>query len=277
MAAKPVVVGVDGSEGSLRAVEWAAQEAERRKSPLRIVTVAAMPPRMQAEAPPQPGEPPNVGAELRDFSARAVGAAVTRAEEVAPGLLIDTDLLSGPPAEAITASGSGALLLVVGARGIGGFAAFVLGSVSRYVAAHAPCPAVMVRADGNAAHREIVVGVRDVREATEAVAFAFEEAALRGSDLVAVHSSHRHDAVQEESATLAETLSGWRDKYPTVAARPEIVRGHPGQALAEYTERADLVVIGRHGESGSRHAIGSAPHTVLNHARGPVAVVPCEK
>src|SRR5271165_583073 len=281
MAAKPVVVGVDGSEGSLRAVEWAAQEADRRKSPLRIVTVAAMPPRMQTEAPPLPGEPTNVGDELRGFSARALGAAATRADEVAPGLLIDTDMLTGAPAEAIADSGSGAQLLVVGARGMSGFAALILGSVSRYVAAHAPCPAIVVRTDGpadaNEVHGEIAVGVRDIREATEAVAFAFEEAALRGAGLVAVHSQHGHDGGQEASAALAEALGGWRDKFPAVAARTEIVHGHAGQALAEYAGRADLVVIGRHGETGGRHAIGSVPHTVLNHARGPVAVVPCER
>ena len=281
MAAKPVVVGVDGSEGSLRAVEWAAREAGLRKAPLRIVTVPAMPPRMQAEAPPLPGEPTNVADELRSFAEQALAAAVLKAEEIAPGLLIDTDMLTGAPAEAIAASGSGAQLLVVGDRGMSGFAALILGSVSRYVAAHAPCPAIVVRtdapADANEVHGEIVVGVRDIREATEAVAFAFEEAALRGVGLVAVHSQHGHDGGQGASAALAEALGGWRDKFPAVVGRTEIVRGHAGQALAEYTGRANLVVIGRHGETGARHAIGSVPHTVLNHARGPVAVVPCER
>ena len=277
MAAKTVVVGVDGSDGSLRAVEWAAQEAERRKSPLRIVTVPAMPPRMQTEAPPKPGEPTNVADELRGFSEQSLGAAVTKAEQTAPGLLIDTDLLTGPPAEAIAESGSGAGLLVVGARGLGGFAAFILGSVSRYVAAHAPCPAVVVRGDGNEAQGEIVVGVRDAPASIEAIEFAFEAAALRGAVLVAVHSEHGHDAWQEATAALDEALSDWRDKFPAVAVRSEIVNGNAGRALAEYTERAALVVIGRHGETGGRHAIGSVPHTVLNHARGPVAVVPCER
>jgi nucleotide-binding universal stress UspA family protein len=282
MAAKPVVVGVDGSDGSLRAVEWAAQAAERRKAPLRIVSVPAMPPRMQTEAPPLPGEPTNVADELRGFSAQGLGAAVTRAEEVAPDLLIDTDLLTGAPAQAVTDSGSGAQLLVVGARGMGGFAALILGSVSRYVAAHAPCPAIIVRTDGradpNEARGEVVVGVRDAPAAIEAIEFAFEEAALRGVDLVAVHSEHGHDGGQEASAALTEALSDWRDKFPAVTARSEIVSGHAGQALAGYTERAALVVIGRHGETtGARHAIGSVPHTVLNHARGPIAVVPCAR
>jgi nucleotide-binding universal stress UspA family protein len=266
MAAKPIVAGVDGSEGCLRAVEWAAREAERRKSPLRIVSVPAMPPRMH------PGHDPveTVADELRDFSVRALGAAVTRCEEIAPGLLIDTDLLSGPPAQAITNAGSGALMVVVGARGIGGFAALILGSVSRYVATHAPCPVVVVRAAPDAVHREVIVGIRDVGDATETLGFAFEEAALRGAELVAVHVS------ADDSGDLGEILNGWRDKYPAVAVRPEVVRGHPGQVLAEYTARADLVVVGRHGGSGASHGIGSVQHAVLNHASGPLAVIPRE-
>lgn len=272
MAGKPVVVGVDGSEASLRAVEWAALAAERRNSPLRIVSAPAMPARMHAEH----GSAPTVADELRGFSVRALGAAVTRSEEVAPGLLIDTDLLSGPPARAVTDSGSGALLLVVGARGIGGFAALVLGSVSRYAAAHASCPVAVVRAGVSAVHREIVVGVRDPHEATRAVAFAFEEAALRGAGLVAVYAAAHAKAGRDPADALGETLSGWRDKYPAVAVRPEVVRGHPGQVLAGYSGRADLVVIGRHGESGPVPAIGSIQHALLNHARGPVAIVPCE-
>ena len=123
------------------------------------------------------------------FAEQALAAAVLKAEEIAPGLLIDTDMLNGATAEAISDSGSGAQLLVVGDRGMSGFAALILGSVSRYVAAHAPCPAIIVRtdapADANEVHGEIVVGVRDIRQATEAVAFAFEEAALRGAGLVA--------------------------------------------------------------------------------------------
>lgn len=267
MAAKPVVVGVDGSEGALRAVEWAARAAERRKSPLRIVSAPATRPRMHVGHEPIQ----TVADELREFSLRALGAAVARSEEVAPGLLIDTDLLSGPLARAIADAGSGALMLVVGARGIGGFAALILGSASRYAATHAPCPVVVVAGAPGAVHREVVVGVRDTSDTAGTLAFAFEEAALRGADLVAVHVSAVASAEE-----LAEILSGWRDKYPAVTVRPEILPGHPGQVLAEYSARADLVVVGRHGGAGAGRAIGSVQHAVLNHANGPVAVIPRE-
>ena len=53
----------------------------------------------------------------------------------------------------------------------------------------------------------------------------------------------------------------------------DIVRGHPGRVLASYSARADLVVIGRHSESGAG-GVGSIQHPVLNHAHGPIAIVP---
>jgi nucleotide-binding universal stress UspA family protein len=284
MTARPVVVGVDGSEGSLLALEWAAREAERHGSPLRLVSAPATPPRMRARK----GATPAIGSELRDFAMRALDAAVTRSKEIVPGLVTDTRVLSGPAAIAITEASEGAVMVVVGSRGIGGFAAMLLGSVSRYTAMHAACPVVVVREQSVAVQREIVVGIRDTQESTEALTFAFEEAALSGAELVTVHSERRfHPAIRaigepsrvtaDITRSLAETLAAWRDKYPTVAVRPDVVLGHPAQVLAEYSARADLVIVGRHGGStgsGGRPAIGSIQHAVLNHARGPVAVVP---
>lgn len=267
MPVSPVVAGVDGSDESLRALEWAAREAERRKSPLRIVSAPAMPPRMRA----RDGSAPTVATQLRELTTRAVDAALTRSKEVVPGLVTETGLLSGPPALALTDAGEHAQMVVVGARGIGGFTALLLGSVSRYVAMHATCPVIVVRDQADALQREIVVGVRDPGESTQALTFAFEEAALRTAELVALHSGRLGADVSRD---LSETLSGWGDKYPAVAVRPDVVQGHPAQVLAEYSARADLVVLGRHGGSDATPAIGSIQHAVLNHARGPIAIVP---
>jgi nucleotide-binding universal stress UspA family protein len=284
MAAKPVMVGVDGSEESLRAVEWAALEARRHSSPLQIVSAPDVMPRMHANHV----SPAEIGAALRGISARALDAAIARCEEVAPGLPVDTRLLSGPPAVAVAESGSDASVLVVGARGAGGFAAMLLGSVSRYVAAWAPCPVVVVREETTAVHREIAVGVRDPEYATRALAFAFEEAALRGADLVVVHTwfwlpsqadalrpADPEQIVAKAARQLAASLEEWQDKYPDVRVRQDVIRGHPGHVLASYSARTDLVVLGRHGHpAGPGPGIGSVQHAVLDHAQGPVAVVP---
>ena len=204
MASMPIVVGADGSEQSSRAVEWAAREAVRRKAPLRIVSVSVMPSRMR----PRNANPATVADILHKISARNLAAALTRAREVAPGLLIDTDLVAGPPAQTLTACGSGASMLVVGARGEGGFTAMVLGSVSRYVAMHAPCPVVVAHEDSVAVHREVVAGVGEPAESADSLGFAFEEASMRGARLLAVHALARYPA---SSAWDDEDLklAGW--------------------------------------------------------------------
>jgi len=114
MATKPVIVGVDGSEESLRAVEWAALEARRHGSSLRIVSAPAELPRLRAYQ----AAPDEIAALLQGIAARSLDAAITRSEEVAPGLPIETGLLSGPSAVAMADCGSGASMLVVGARGV---------------------------------------------------------------------------------------------------------------------------------------------------------------
>jgi nucleotide-binding universal stress UspA family protein len=284
MAAKPVVVGVDGSEESLRAVEWAAAEAKRHSAPLRIVSAPASVPRVHSHST----SPAEIACALRGIAARALDAAITRSEEVAPGLPLTTELLSGPPALAVAESGADASMLVVGARGAGGFAAMVLGSVSRYVASRAPGPVVVVREENMAVHREIAVGVRDPRDTTKALAFAFEEAALRDADLVAVHTwywlpaaPHRPapdeiDRISAEAtSSLDDALEGWREKYPAVRVRHDVIHGHAARVLASYSARTDLVVLGRHGHpDGVGPGIGSIQHAVLDHAHGPVAVIP---
>jgi nucleotide-binding universal stress UspA family protein len=292
MATKPVVVGVDGSEESLRAVEWAALEAKRHSWPLRIVSAPVLLPWMHGYN----ASPAAITNALRGIAARALDGAILRSEEVAPGLPITTSLLAGPPAVAVAESGSGASMLVVGARGAGGFAAMVLGSVSRYAATRARCPVVVVREESMAVHREIAVGVRDPQDTTEALAFAFEEAAIRGAELVAVHTwfwfpsalrlSVAGEATElrptdpdrisaEAASSLAAALEGWRDKYPSVRTRQDIVHGHPARVLASYSARADLMVLGRHSHpAGPGPGIGSTQHAVLDHAHGPVAIIP---
>jgi nucleotide-binding universal stress UspA family protein len=291
MATMPVVVGADGSEESLRAVEWAARAATRHRVPLRIVSAPAMPPRMSDHDT----VPQAVAGTLRAMSASALGEAAARARKVTSSLRIDTCLLAGPPALAVTGDGAGALMLVVGARGGGGFAAMLLGSVSRYAAMHARCPVVVVREKTCAVTREVAVGIRDPHDNTATLAFAFEEAAQRDATLVAVHSWHWLPSPRgghgittepgwpdpgqisaEASWNLADGLARWQDKYPGVPVRMEVVRGHPASILASYSVRADLVVVGRRGGPVTGPAVGAVQHAVLNHARGPVAIVSSE-
>jgi nucleotide-binding universal stress UspA family protein len=165
MAANSIVVATDGSRESVLSVEWAALEANRRGAPLRIVSTPAMPPRMRAGAY---GSPETVADALQAASVQALATAAGRAAEVAPNVRVETGLLSGAPAQAIIDAASSASMLVVGARGTGGFAAMILGSVSRYAAMHAACPVVVAQGESLAVHQQIAVGVGDPDEAASA-------------------------------------------------------------------------------------------------------------
>jgi nucleotide-binding universal stress UspA family protein len=289
MAAQPVVAGTDGSKESMRAVEWAAREAVLRGAPLRIVSAAGLLPRMIGSHGMSDYD--TVADLLRQDRDRALALAAERAAETAPGLLVDTDPLTGEPAQAVTESGAGALMLVLGSRGVSAFTAMVLGSVSRYAAVHASCPVVVVRDETTATHKQIGVGVADPESSAAALEFAFEEAALRKASVMAIHAWHTPQFdlsragqapdvpgayVLEAAAArnLAGLLDSWREKYPDVPVSQDVVHGHPGRALVGLSARADLVVIGRHSAHTTLHGPGTVTHAVLNHAHGPIVTVP---
>ena len=271
MKVKPIVAATDGSEESLQAVEWAAGEAVRHAALLRIVSAASLPPRMTGlqVRPERDYVAELIHAELD----QALIAAAFRAARAAPGLVIVTDSLAGPPAQAVTESGSGASMLVVGSRGAGAFTAMTLGSVSRYAAAHAVCPVVVIRDPNPVPNRQVGVGVGDLEDCPRSLTFAFEEAGLHEASLLAVHACPAPGAAAA-AARLAELLESWREKYPGVPVSHQVVPGHPARALVGLTVRADLVVMGRHAGHPGPHGPGRVRHAVLSHAHGPVAVVP---
>jgi nucleotide-binding universal stress UspA family protein len=286
MSAKPIVAATDGSEESLRAVDWAAREAVLRGAPLRIVSAAGLLPRMVSSEGHSDYQ--TVSDVLRKDSDVALTTAAARAAKAAPDLLIDTDHLPGAPDEAVTESGSGALMLVVGSRGVGAFHAMVLGSVSRYAATHASSPVVVVRDEIGAAHQQVGIGISSLEGNAAALTFAFEEAALRKASLIAVHAWHTpqsevsragsearppgKDYLQAEATrNLEALLADWHDKYPDVPVSHDVVHGHPGRILAGLSARADLLVLGRH---AAHHGAGRVTHAVLNHAHGTIATVP---
>jgi nucleotide-binding universal stress UspA family protein len=276
MPTKPLVAATDGSEESLRAVEWAAQEAILHGAPLRIVAAAELLPRMhESTGAAGLATVADILSKNRD---RALDAAVERAAALSPGLVIDADPLSGPVAQAVTDSGSGALMLVVGSRGSGAFAAMILGSVSRYAATHATCPVAVIRDETTPSRRLIAIGIRDAATSQDALAFAFEEASQRHAALTAVHAWHGPAAEDGQLAAerqLADLLASWRAKYPAVQASHELAHGHPGRVLAGLSARADLTVLSGHAPHGVvPRGAGTVTHAVLSHAHGPVVTVP---
>ncbi len=175
----PLVVGVDGSESSLVAVDWAVDEAGRHGLPLRLVH-ASLRERYEAGLPsPAPGRPSEqVPAE------HLVALAADRAERRNPDVKITTGIVPEDAAAALVRECGEAFALVTGSRGRGELKGLLLGSVGLAVAARAPCPAVVVRGDrvGLAGgHGRILLGLGAAGTGAEAVRFAFREAEVRAA------------------------------------------------------------------------------------------------
>ncbi|MFD8530017.1 universal stress protein [Streptosporangium canum] len=282
--ADPIVVGVDGSASSLQAVAWAAREAALRGAPLRIVYVAL---RWAYDVPLVP-QPAHWGPDMEAASRQLLRQAAERARADAPAVTVTTEILDGAAAEAIAAAARSAQLAVVGSRGRGGFAGLLLGSVSGDLAARSPCPVVIVGRPRAGHGAEIVVGVAGRPGQDPMVRFAFEEAVLRRLPLRAVHA-WTHPAArgpgdmqplvydvegvgQEEARLLAESLAGWREKFPDVTFVEHVVHEHPAKALSDASPSAALVVVGAPGRTSF---FGSTTYALLHHAQAPVAVIPC--
>lgn len=137
-----VVVGDDGSHGARRALAWASVLAERAAWPLHVVrawqlTTAPRPPGWDVgSVPPLRAFEETVLAELRADVTGVLGAARAAATTC--------HVVHAPPAAALTDSARGAQVLVVGARGLGPVTELLLGSVSRSLTRHAPCPVTVV-------------------------------------------------------------------------------------------------------------------------------------
>ncbi|MCK4177161.1 universal stress protein [Aciditerrimonas ferrireducens] len=137
-----VVVGVDGSPGSSAALRFAAEEARLRGAVLRVLRAWTVP--VGAYAPvPYPAE---LYAEVAPQTERLLRSQVAEVLGEEPGIPVDERVVEGPPAKVLVDEAGGAILLVVGSRGHGGFAGLLLGSTSAQVVHHAPCPVVVVPA-----------------------------------------------------------------------------------------------------------------------------------
>jgi nucleotide-binding universal stress UspA family protein len=141
-----IIVGVDGSEHSLSALDWALNEADLRKTPLTVVTVSPIVTGIYgpgyAPADYYPAEEES-RAQAEKATQELVNEAVER-RGGAPAAAVTVRALSGTAADELINASADAELLVVGARGAGGFARLVMGSVSTQVTHHALCPVVVV-------------------------------------------------------------------------------------------------------------------------------------
>jgi nucleotide-binding universal stress UspA family protein len=272
----PIVVGVDGSEESRLALDWAADEAVRLGLPLRIVHSWRWLPHGDPTVP-APIVTEDKG--QRALAEELLDEAAARARGLAPELDVTTYLDQRAVGPLLVEESRKATTVVVGSRGHGGFAGLLLGSVSLVVAAQAESPVVVVRpaarrGDAAAEGGEVLLGVDGRKPNPAATAFAFEQADRRGLRLRALHA-WTQPLPDQEARLLAEALAGWAEQYPQVQVVEQVSPDPAGKALVTASHQADLLVVGaRRRQSVVGMALGAANHTVLHHARCPVAVVP---
>jgi nucleotide-binding universal stress UspA family protein len=276
-----VVVGYDGSTGGVQALEWAADEARTRGLSLTVLHVwdvyvggpIAMP-----------------VVDLRAVAEENLNNGVAHVREFAPDLSVRGVLARGQAAAKLIEAGRGANMIVLGPRGLGGFAGLVLGSVGAQVAAHAPCPVVIVRGElvppPEQVHGHVVVGVDGSPASRVALALAFAEAGAHGWDVHAVVAwetvpDRANPPLVDEAgmreaaqARLARMMIPARELHPEVKVQSDIVAGPPREVLMNAAEDARLLVVGSRGLGGFRGLLlGSVSHALIHHAPCPVAVV----
>jgi nucleotide-binding universal stress UspA family protein len=140
-----IVVGVDGSEGSRKALAWAVAEAKLRNTQLRVVSAWELPTVYAA-----PGFVPPVDFDPEAYekaASRIVDSALEEQQSATQDIEIDRVVTNGHAAHVLVDASADAELLVVGSRGRGGFAGMLLGSVSQHCVQHAHCPVVVIRND----------------------------------------------------------------------------------------------------------------------------------
>lgn len=286
-----VVVGIDGSGAARRAAVWAAAEAVKRGKRLRLVHVYAVP---QVRLP---AVVPSAEALRSAFEARGAEWLAEACDAVAeryPDLIVESAAREWTPVAALIQESLTASLIVLGSRGLGGFTGLLVGSTAVALAQRGHCPIVVARGkrpeDVPPETGPVVAGTDGSESSDAALAFAFDEASLRGTNLIVVrvwnevtdHESARAhaltvdpDAIESaEREALDEQLAPWRAKYPDLYVETVVARGRPVRALLGFGGHAQLLVVGSRGRGGFQGMLlGSTSQALVAHSECPVAVV----
>ncbi|WP_052713439.1 universal stress protein [Streptomyces katrae] len=285
-----ITVGLDGTDAGSAAADWAAHEAELRNATLELVHAEDWA-QYGPFAVPLP-EPRRQWAEdllslTRDRLLRTHGT-----------LDISTRGTRGiAAAKVLSSSAEDADLLVLGSRGLGAVAGFIVGSTGSATIRHTDTPVVLVRPFDSEHHPlrpaddagPVVLGVDLHSNCDRLLAFACEEAARRSCPLAVLHCWSLPPALsyapgldpgvaQEMTdrleTTLRRLLSPWERKHPQLAVDTRILIGQPAIQLLDASSDAALLVVGRRIRRPALGArIGPITHAVMHHATSPVAVV----
>ncbi|MFF4950083.1 universal stress protein [Streptomyces chattanoogensis] len=291
----PVIVAVDGSVDSERALRWAGEAARLRSASLQVVHVWPYVTAARVADDDGTGDPV-----LDELRAQPLAWSLPDVAFRSLSGLTDTQL---------PALGDEAQLLVLGSRGRGGFAGLLLGSNGMACAAQSACPVVVVpRPDRGGTGRgedgerlppdvpQVTLGVDAAFDEPGAIGFALAEASRRGARLrvvsgyswpmlvppafeyVTAYETGQREYEDALGTQLADALAPHRARHPGVDVRVELRNADAAGQLVAASRDSDLVVVARRRRRlpiGRR--LGAVAHAVLLHAVCPIAVVPEER
>lgn len=288
-----VVVGIDGSLGSKRALEWAATQVER----FGLITPVASWnfPWWGVTVSPLPGAiPPSV----LEYEERARFEAEKTLEGIDSEIQQPLVLSWSSAGQLLCEVSENANLLVVGTRGRSALSDTFLGSTSMYVAGHSKCPVAVVPAEAptHGPQNRVVVGLDGSANSFAALAWALENTPST-SELLVVHiwnfatENPEGENAPRTRANLGhqarENLRLWVDQVTsehgsTEAGEPRKITqlveyGDPRLVLQSYSNDADLLILGTRGHRGVAHLLlGSVTTSILHHPFTTVVVVPAD-
>lgn len=286
----PVVVGVDGSTASAKAISLAVDAAKRRGVGVKLVHAYQVPVMATPFAIGVMDQPMDA---YREFAEQLLESARKQAHACGHEVPIETVYASGPPAAVLLEASKDASLVILGNRGLGAMGNVFLGSVSTRVASRASCP-VIVTSDGSRAadnHGPIVVGVDGSEHADGALRYALDTGVRLGTAVEVVAAwdvppvsepvsakvvQELHDSAEEEAGeAIRVALERVRtDQHSDLEVTPITAKGSPARVLLEAGRDARLIVIGSRGRGEIRGALlGSVSRTLLKESDQPVVVI----
>lgn len=285
---KGILVGVDGSEAGLRAVDYAASEAQRRDLPLRLLHVIPS----ERYLYPSMGSLERATQEFRRSGRAALADATTRAAAVVDEDRIETSLLAGDRLYCLVEVAREGALLVLGNERRGRLERLITGSVVSGLAAHSPIPVVVVPDSWTpeTVYGRIVVGVKHYDDCEGLIRYALRLASERGAGLRVVyacdvpypydpsfaHAFPVHLWTEPAREALSRTLATLAADFSHVKAHVDVEERQPARSLVGASAHADVLVIQR-----CRHLLrighfGGTGRAVLREAHCPVEVLPAQ-
>ena len=284
-----LLVGVDGTEGSVEALRWAAHEAARRSCPLQVMTCAVLPAAVEAgligSGSASGASMDSIVGEYEAVNQRGVNLVRSFGLDIEVG----GETVLGAPAYALVGAAGPDDTIVIGATSHPGRLTEVLGSVATVVSHRAHCSVVVVHGTDrkDAKVGRIAVGIDGSECSEAALRWAIDEALRCDAELILIHgwtypyqgpktsiTEARDDMKLDAMRTLEASARLVREHAPTLRCHSIISEESPAKAIIDAAKEADMLVVGSRGHGGfAALLLGSVSRTVLQHSPVPVAVI----